>query len=273
MMFSVVTPSFNALTYLPRCCASVADQGVEAEHLVMDGGSTDGTPGWLAARALPHVSARDNGMYDAINKGFDRARGEIVAHLNADEQYLPGTLKAVAAAFSANPGLDFVYGDALLVHPDGTLAAYRKAYPLCWPLVTAGPLYVLTCTLFYRRRVLESGLRFDTSFRVVSDLDFVLRLLRAGFRGRRIPRYQAAFTMTGKNLSLDARADTERARIRAALPAWVRTARPLLHATRLALKAGSGAYRQGPLSYALFADPEQPRQPFRCEHPSVRWKW
>lgn len=76
MIVTVLTPSFNNLPYLRRCCASVADQaGVETEHLVIDGASTDGTPGWLRARGESFISEPDRGMYDALNKGFDRARG------------------------------------------------------------------------------------------------------------------------------------------------------------------------------------------------------
>src|ERR1700730_13538201 len=69
---SVITPSLNMLGYLERCVASVADQeGVRAEHLVMDGGSRDGTAEWLAARSwLVSQVRRDNGMYEAINRGF-----------------------------------------------------------------------------------------------------------------------------------------------------------------------------------------------------------
>jgi glycosyltransferase involved in cell wall biosynthesis len=97
MDISVVTPSFNMLSYLKRCVASVADQErVQAEHLVMDGGSRDGTVEWLKTQTSLLSEVRsDNGMYDAVNRGFRRARGQIVAHLNCDEQYLPGTLESV----------------------------------------------------------------------------------------------------------------------------------------------------------------------------------
>ena len=125
---SVVTPSFNMLNYLQRCCASVADQEyVTHEHIVVDGGSTDETPEWLSCLAsLISQSQRDNGMYDAVNRGFRLARGEIVSHLNCDEQLLPDTLHFVRRFFREHPEVDVLFGDILAVRPDGGLIAYRK---------------------------------------------------------------------------------------------------------------------------------------------------
>src|SRR6266446_4518865 len=110
---SVVTPSLNMVGYLERCVASVADQeGVRAEHLVMDGGSRDGTVAWLAAQpSLVSEIRRDNGMYDAVNRGFRRARGRIIAHLNCDEQYLPGTLATAIKYFDTHPNVDVLFGN------------------------------------------------------------------------------------------------------------------------------------------------------------------
>jgi glycosyltransferase involved in cell wall biosynthesis len=124
---SVVTPSFNMLNYLQRCCASVADQEyVTHEHIVVDGGSTDETPEWLSCQAsLISQSQRDNGMYDAVNRGFRLARGEIVSHLNCDEQLLPDTLHFVRRFFREHPEVDVLFGDVLAVRPDGGLIAYR----------------------------------------------------------------------------------------------------------------------------------------------------
>ena len=135
MRISIITPSYNMLDYLKRCRASVADQsGVEVEHIVADGGSTDGTVDWLATQGesmrvgekadsdlIPFrfFSGKDGGMYDALNKGFDSASGDVVAWLNCDEQYLEGTLALVAERFKSDPGLGLVFGGALLVSPGG----------------------------------------------------------------------------------------------------------------------------------------------------------
>jgi len=81
---SVITPSYNMLPYLRRCAASVADQeGGKFEHIVIDGGSTDGSGEWLAKQGhIRSISEKDNGMYDAINKGLKQANGNILAYIN-----------------------------------------------------------------------------------------------------------------------------------------------------------------------------------------------
>jgi glycosyltransferase involved in cell wall biosynthesis len=132
---SVITPSLNQIGFLKTCCASVADQqGAAFEHIVIDGGSGDGSPSWLRQQPeVISVSEADRGMYDAVNKGLALARGEILAYLNCDEQYLPGALSFVSAYFRKHPQVDMLSGDFLAVEPDGVLKAYRKAIPLRWP--------------------------------------------------------------------------------------------------------------------------------------------
>ena len=137
------------LPYLKLCCASVQDQGVDLEHIVMDGGSSDGTSKWLLENI--HViseSKKDNGMYNALNKAIRLAKGEIVAHLNSDEQYLPHTLPFVLEYFKKNPDVDFIAGDFLVVDEEGELVAFRKNFSPRWPYFFSNYLYTTTCTLF-----------------------------------------------------------------------------------------------------------------------------
>src|SRR5579859_3783100 len=116
MSFSIVTPSFRNSKWLKLCIASVADQeGVEFEHIVQDSCSDDGTQDWLPRD--PRVRAfieKDTGMYDAVNRGFRRAQGDILAYLNCDEQYLPGALPAVRQFFERHPEIDMVFGDVVV---------------------------------------------------------------------------------------------------------------------------------------------------------------
>src|SRR5262249_2079867 len=136
---SVVTPSLNMLGYLSRCCASVADQmGPLCEHLVVDGGSTDGTIDWLAGqRRIRSILGPDRGMYDAINKGFLASTGGILSYLSCDEQYLPGALQFVSTYFETHPETDVVFGDTLVTRPDGRLVCFRKAYQPVWQFIAA----------------------------------------------------------------------------------------------------------------------------------------
>lgn len=275
MKFSIVTPSFNSLGYLRRCCASVADQaGVEVEHIVVDGGSTDGTVAWLRNQAgLRWISEPDRGMYDAVNKGFRLAHGEVLAYLNADEQYLPGTLRVVGDGLARRPDLDGCFGDALIVRPDGSLIAYRKSYPLRWPYIMVSHLYVLSCTLFWRRRLVEEACWFDPAYCNRGDQEWVVRLLRRGFKVRRLPRYLAAFTMTGANLSAAPSAQEERRRLWGESPAWVRGLAPALNAMRWAEKWCAGAFRQAwPMAYELYiGDDLSVRRSLKALGGSFRW--
>lgn len=285
MVISVITPSFNNLPYLRRCCISVADQeGVTAEHIIMDGGSRDGTVEWLegtAGRAaVPGhpapiwESEPDDGMYDAINKGWSRASGDVLCWLNCDEQYLPGALARVAQAFAAHPDADIVFGDVLLIRPDGSLIAYRKSMPLRWPYVLAAHLYVPSCAMFFRRRFFDAGLRFDVRWRAAGDAELVVRLLRRGARAFHLREYLACFTQTGHNLGATERAAQEGRQLLAIAPRWVRLGRPLLCAARWVEKILHGCYGQrGAIAYDVFtAGATGQRQHFSVTRASHRWR-
>jgi len=215
------------LPYLKLCHASVHDQqGVAVEHIIVDGGSTDGTVNWLDAVSgnCRWVSEKDNGMYDALNKGFSMAQGAILAHLNSDEQYLPGTLAWVAAFFLENPEIDFLVGDFLVVDPEGGFVCYRKSFKPLWPFIFSNYLYTFTCTLFYRKKVLENC-RYDTCYKSIADADFVFQLLKAGYKGHHVRRYLTTFTVTQNNLSLNPLSQTENEKYNKTLPLWFRVSK------------------------------------------------
>src|SRR5438105_12902146 len=116
--FSIITPSFRSSSWLKLCIASVADQQAEAEHIVQDAGSDDGTLDWLRQdRRVTVFVEKDQGMYDAINRGMRLASGDILAYLNCDEQYLPGALRRAAAFFEQHPGIDVLFGKNIIVDP------------------------------------------------------------------------------------------------------------------------------------------------------------
>ena len=272
---SIITPSYNMLDHLKRCSRSVADQeSVDFEHIVVDGASTDGTPAWLARQPhLRSISEPDEGMYDAINKGLETANCEVVAYLNCDEQYLPGTLRYVADYFEQHPDVDLLFGDFLLIRPDGTLIAYRKAYTPRRFYILASHLYLASCTMFFRRRVVEDGFRFDVRFKANGDQDFVMLLLKNGYRASFVRRYLAAFTMTGSNMSSGENARQELQRTLKAAPWWLRAFRHPLNAARLTEKFISGAYWQKtPLRYAVYGLDGAERDLHVATSASPRWK-
>lgn len=254
MDWTIVTPSRNQLAWLRLCRASVADQAdVTVQHIVQDAGSTDGTVEWLHEQPgiEAHIEA-DEGMYDALNRGFARATGDFVAWLNCDEQYLPGVLARVAEFFRAHPGVDMVFGDIIVVNERGEYLWHRKVQvPRLYHTLTCH-LSTLSCAMFFRRRLTgPGGFPFDTSYRIVGDAEWMTRLLRAGVRMAALGEFTSVFTQTGQNLSRDARAAAEQARLAATASPWVRAARPLWILHHRLSRWLAGAYRQTPFSFQL----------------------
>ena len=122
-LVSIITPSFNQAPFLEQTILSVLDQDdCDIEHLVVDGGSTDGSVDMIrryAHRLTWWVSEKDSGQAEAVNKGAARAHGEIIAWLNSDDTYLPGAVRAAVDVFKSHPDVVMVYGDMLAVEEHG----------------------------------------------------------------------------------------------------------------------------------------------------------
>lgn len=118
MKFTIITPSLNQGAFIERTLASIHAQrrDVDVEHLVVDGGSTDGTQDILRRYEgqLSWTSGPDQGQSDAINRGLRRASGDILAWLNSDDVYEPGALAAVAAAYRAQP-FQWAFGNCRII--------------------------------------------------------------------------------------------------------------------------------------------------------------
>jgi glycosyltransferase involved in cell wall biosynthesis len=273
---SVVTPSLNMLDYLRRCHASIVDQaGGNFEHIVMDGGSRDGSAEWLrSSDDLVGVVQADRGMYDAINHGLRVARGEFVSYLNCDEQYLPGTLQFVMEFFRSHPEVDVIAGDTLLIRPDGSLIAYRKAYPLPLTLLLAAHLQFHSSSFFFRRRIIDRGEFFDPTLKDVGDHEFVARLLRKKYRFAFCRRYLSAFTMTGANRGQNLAAVREGVALRETMPKWVYALAGPLRITRWLIKFMYGAYfERMPIVYSVYEPGELDfRRVFVASSASFRWR-
>ena len=118
MRIAILTPTFNSLAHLRGCVASIRAQAVSGtalsnHHRIHDACSTDGTPEFLDGHGgkadgyrLAYRVEADEGMYDALNRAFAATDGEIVGHLNLDEQYLPGTLEFIDGFFRDHPAID-----------------------------------------------------------------------------------------------------------------------------------------------------------------------
>jgi len=124
-LVSIITPSFNQAQYLEATMQSVLQQDYpNLEYIVVDGGSTDGSLEVIERyknQLTWWVSEADQGQADAINKGFKKASGEIIAWLNSDDLYLPGAISSAVAVFRENPTSGVVYGDAVSADAEGRL--------------------------------------------------------------------------------------------------------------------------------------------------------
>ena len=252
----------------------MADQGVELEHIVQDSVSDDGTLEWLPGD--PRVKAfieKDRGMYDAVNRGLRKAKGEILAYLNCDEQYLPGALSAVGEFFERNPEVELIFADAVIVNEDGTFNCFRKVQTPWAHHARVCILCTLTCSMFFRRSVIDRHEHFfNASYRAVGDADWVIRAIQKRIRMKVMRHYTSAFTETGDNLALRPQSQAEVARFAAEAPLWVRKGRAMISAIYRFNRMLHGGYRQKPFSYSIYlkANPAE-RTTFQVSRPTPFW--
>ena len=125
LKISIVTPCFNSARFIEATIRSVINQSHDnIEYIIIDGGSTDGTVDIIRKyedRLAFWVSEPDDGMYDAVNKGFDHATGEIMAWLNSDDIYLPDALATVSKAFEKQRDVEWLHGRDVRIDESGSV--------------------------------------------------------------------------------------------------------------------------------------------------------
>lgn len=220
MKVSVITPSLNQARYLRECLDSVrraAEQaaGHEVEHIVVDGGSTDGTLDILrTAPDVRWISEPDTGQSQAINKGLARATGDILAYLCADDLYEPSALARVLDTFASDERADVVYADYYFLEGDSGRKRRKSAAKFSPDkLRDRNPLG--QPAVWWRRRVFEKFGGFDESLHYCMDHEYWLRL------GPRVPWRYLPEPLAVSRLHADAKTSRQ-------LPAmWRETARML----------------------------------------------
>jgi len=205
---SVVTPAFNSVSTIAATIESVRGQDYKNwEHIVVDGGSKDGTLDIL--KEFPRVrwvSERDEGHYHAMNKGIQMATGDAVGILNADDCYCKGILTKVAAAFAAHPEWEALFGDFIFVDDHGHEILRREE--ACWDaqIVRFGFGMAMHQALFVRKATYDRlGLLRHKDFKNSCDYEFLMRLARANCRVGHIPEYVVLYRYHQHGQSADKR--------------------------------------------------------------------
>jgi len=205
---SIITPCFNSAATIRDTLVSVANQDFQDwEHLVIDGGSKDTTTKILTE--FPHVqwiSEKDEGHYDAMNKGIARAKGEFLVILNADDAFRPQALTHVAAAFKQHPDWDALFGDVIYVADDGK-EIYRRA-EACYDyrVLLYAVDYICHQTLFVRRSIYNRiGNYRQKDFRNSADYEFKLRLGRERCRVGHVKQFLVNYRYHTHGQSADLR--------------------------------------------------------------------
>lgn len=176
---SLVTPSYNQGSTIQETIESVLGQDYPGlEYFVADGGSKDETVAILQSygEQFQWVSEPDRGQSHAINKGWGRSQGEIIAWLNSDDLLAPGALPAVGRFFAEHPEIDGLYGDCDYIDGSGEWLSAYPTEPFDYPKLVASTInYLPQPASFLRRRVLETAGGVDEALHYVMDFDLWLR--------------------------------------------------------------------------------------------------
>ena len=270
----------------------LSDTPLRVEHIIQDAGSPGiedfarevGADFYRDGKLISHSIFRipsysltiycesDNGMYDAINRGWSKSQGQILCYLNCDEQYLPSTMQKVASFFTLNTTVDLIFADAIIIDQHGRPLSYRRIVLPSRLHTRTVHLGIMTCAMFFRRKLFEAGLSFDTKWRVIGDVDWIARALDKKVKMTCLREVLSVFTLTGDNLGANADGLAEAAKWRSEASPLARFVSPAVKLAFFATKAFGGAYFKNSLSISLFT-PDSPLRRKIIQINNLTWKW
>ena len=179
-LVSIITPSFNQAPYLEAAIRSVLEQDYPCiEYMIVDGGSTDGSVSIIkkyADKLAWWVSEPDKGQTDAINKGFERARGQILAWINSDDSYEPGAVAAAVTYLQEHPEVGMVYADCNFIDEQGRVIGKFSAAQTDYKRLRQGYVHIPQQTTFFRAELWHAVGPLDQSFYFAMDYDLWVRI-------------------------------------------------------------------------------------------------
>ncbi|PZU95196.1 MAG: glycosyltransferase [Chelatococcus sp.] len=221
MIVTVVTPTLNGVDYLRQCIESAqgnATADIQVEHVIVDGGSTDGTVEMALGYGLRVLQGKDSGIFDAINKGSFNSSGELLGFLGADDVMLEGALEKVVEAYRKS-GRRWVSGGIRWIDTKGRDLGGLAAPPNWMTpamLVSLGWNPLMHMGTYFSRNFFDELKGFDISYKDAGDYEMFCRALTKAPYGR-IAQPIACFRRTGMNNSAihGSRTAAEYARIQA----------------------------------------------------------
>ena len=201
MKISIITITFNSAKTLQRTFASVQSQTYKnIEHVIVDGASSDGTVDMIKAYAAEHtnvrwVSEKDDGIYNALNKGIKMATGDIIGFLHSDDVlFSPDSIEHIAVAFESQQ-VEVVYGDLLYCKGNKVIRRWKSNVfnprSLKYGWMPPHP------TVYVRREVYQQVGEYDEWFRISADYDMILRIFKSGFKAHYLPEVLVSMEMGG----------------------------------------------------------------------------
>ena len=185
-LVSIITPSFNQARYIESTIRSVLGQDYpRIEYIIVDGGSTDGTvdvikkyegKGEVTPSLAWWVSEKDKGQTDAINKGFARAKGDILAWIYSDDTYEPGAISAAVKYLQEHPEVGMVYADCNFINEEGNMIGKFGSAQTDYRLLRQGYVHIPQQTMFFRADLWKQVGPLDPSFYFAMDYDLWTRI-------------------------------------------------------------------------------------------------
>ena len=201
LKITIITPSYNQGEYLEDTLLSVlSQQYANLEYIVMDGGSTDNSADLIRkyeSQLKFWESVKDKGQSDAINKGLKMASGDVVAYLNSDDLYVPGTFNYVNKFFNENPDVDVLIGKTEFVDENGLpTKGFADLFDkeLNDQSMYAG-CYIPQPSVFIKRKVIDQQGLFDQTLHYCFDYEYWLRIYNAGFKFKQVSQKLSLFRL------------------------------------------------------------------------------